>query len=85
MRHAERHHEPACIGRSPAVETLRVLEQGRVAARAHGLQDLARGALDLAVLGGLEGEQLGERGLEAGVAAGEPARFNHGMPSGTPR
>ncbi|KAG1317793.1 hypothetical protein G6F63_015513 [Rhizopus arrhizus] len=62
-----------------AVETLRVFHQRGVAAGAHVGQDAGGGAVDGLVLGGLEGQQLGQGGFESGIAGVETIDQGHGV------
>ena len=64
----------ATRGRVEAVESPRVFEQRRVAARSHVGDDRGDRAVDRLVLRRFERDQLGEPGVEIGLAGGEPPR-----------
>jgi hypothetical protein len=84
-RRLARHFQVRGRARRPLVEAPREIDERSISPRAHGLEDLRRGALDALVQRRLEGDEACERGLEARLARGKAPRLSHGRPCGTPR
>ena len=78
LRLVERHLERRGRGGLPAIEPRGELEERRVAARAHVVEDRRGRALDRVVLRRLERDEARERLLETALGAREPPRLSHG-------